>query len=66
MAAQQWVLWGFKPEVVGVPIKIVGGSKRQCTVEQKYLEAEGWTCAVYTRGTAPVGLRSLAALVARG
>jgi hypothetical protein len=52
------ILWGFCAQLGSpVPIKLEGGSLRTCHAEQVYREAQGWTCAIYLEGTAPVGLR---------
>jgi hypothetical protein len=53
------VLWGFskrQPE----PIKLSGGTARECYVALASREAEGWTCAVFSKGTPPSTLRDLA------
>lgn len=53
------VLWGYsarQPE----PIKLSGGTAAECYVALASREGEGWTCAVYGKGTAPTGLRDLA------
>jgi hypothetical protein len=52
----EWVLWGFTRRVP-VPIKLTGGSLRHCRSEQKWYVLDKWTCAIYRKGTSPVGLR---------
>ena len=55
-----YLLWGFSahhPE----PIKLAGGSLRECRVAWRSREAEGWTCAIYGVSTEPTGLRLQAA-----
>jgi hypothetical protein len=52
-----WVLWGFHPVHMPVPIKLTGGTPAHLRSETVYRERLGWTCAVYRGGVAPVGLR---------
>ena len=60
MSGSGWVLWGFKPGSTPNPVKITGGSLRDCRTEQKYRTGHGWTCGIYEAGTAPAGLRDQA------
>lgn len=57
----EWVLWGFKLAVLPMPIKLTGGNLGACNAEASRRKAEGWTCAIYKAGTAPMGLREQAA-----
>jgi hypothetical protein len=61
------VLWGFNPAVpvFREPIKNTSGSLRYCQAQERMRKGEGWTCAIYSKGTAPVGLRLQAASAER-
>lgn len=60
----EYVLWGYRPGVWPwtAPLKLTGGTLRQCRTEQaqRTRDNQGWRCAIYRKGTAPVGLRLLA------
>lgn len=51
-----WVLWGFC-DWNPTPIKLSITDFRAARINQRYREAQGWTCAIYELGTEPVGLR---------
>ncbi len=55
------VLWGFHPSHGNVPLKLCDWTRK----EQRDRERDGWTCYVYRKGDAPVGL-ALEASKARG
>lgn len=60
MTYEFMMLWGFSPSQ-REPIKLSGGSLRHCRNEQTRRESQGWTCAIYAFGVAPVGLRIMSA-----
>lgn len=56
----EFIIWGFKLSVLPFPIKLSGGALRTCRADMQWWTAEGWTCAIYRAGTAPIGLRDQA------
>lgn len=59
MNAQQFVLWGYKPSYcpLGRPIRLTGGTLRECNTALRSRTDEGFLCAVYRKSAEPVGLR---------
>ncbi len=59
--ARRFVLWGWRrDDVYGPqPLRLTGGTLRQCQSAQRDREREnsGWLLATYAEGTAPTGLR---------
>lgn len=56
---RRYVVWGFNA-CHREPIKLNGGTLRECHAALSRRTAEGWTTAIYLRGDAPEGLRELA------
>jgi hypothetical protein len=62
--ADSWVLWGSHPLYAdGEPIKLTGGTLRECATAQceRERESSDWLLATYRAGAAPLGLRIQAA-----
>jgi hypothetical protein len=55
----RYVLWGSNALYANaLPIKLMGGTLRECRATQTRRKAEGgWALAIYSVGTAPTGLR---------
>lgn len=67
MTAAQFVLWGWKPSYcpAGQPIKLTGGSERECGAARRQREQEeGWLLGIYPEGAEPDGLRDQVPAVA--
>jgi hypothetical protein len=59
-----FVVWGSHPRYAdGTPIKLSGGTARECSAELRRLARvdNTWKAAIYPKGAAPIGLRLQAA-----
>lgn len=54
------ILWGFNARN-SEPIKLTGGTPAECRTELAFRTSQGWDCAIYRKGSQPIGLRELAA-----
>jgi hypothetical protein len=52
VSAQEYVLWGSHPSYAdGVPIRLTGGTVRECRTEKRWRESDGgWTLSIRKAG----------------
>lgn len=57
--APEYVLWAHHVLLGKAPIKLTGGSLRECRSEQTYRQKLncGYTMGIYRKGDEPIGLR---------